>query len=414
MPFDVRGTGGGEEDTTERPDIVVVMVDDLGAIDERVLKRLPEFARCVLEGGLRFDSAYSETPLCCPGRASFLTGQHTRNHGVVVNDARSLDPSYTVATALNDAGYCTIMAGKYLNGADGRADDTSPGWDRVAMLGRWDGNVWSDWWIDGVPQSAGHNDRFVADKARELLSGAPADQPLFAWITPRAPHEAEATGNEWLPDVEPRYSSDDRCDGIEPWSPPSYDFARRPDGFPLDDICRSLLTVDDMVGELRDEAAASGPQPDLGVHVRQRHGLGRRRLRDEERSSGRPPAALLRRSRGPRWLDVGTHLEHRHRADAGRPRRRAHVTRRRQELRGCARRWARRPKLRCSRTTPSAVRPAKAQAAHGGASALATGTWSNGTALTCTTSMPIRGRCTMSSMSISMWPSTWPAGGTGR
>ncbi len=250
-----------EEDTAERPDMIVVMVDDLGAIDERILKRLPEIRSLWLQGGLRFESAYSETPLCCPGRASFLTGQHTRRHGVVVNDARRLDPGYTIATVLNDAGYYTFMVGKYLNGADGLSDHTPPGWDRVAMLGRWDGNVSSEWWIDGFPQSAGHKDRFVADKARELLSYAPTDEPLFAWITPHAPHEAEATGDEWLPDIEPRYSGDPRCDGIDPWKPPSYEFPRQPNGFPLDDICRSLLTVDDMVGQLRDEAERQGRHP---------------------------------------------------------------------------------------------------------------------------------------------------------
>src|SRR4051794_9544507 len=80
-----------------RPDMVVFMVDDLGAIDERILERLPNIKDLFLKGGLRFDSSHSETPLCCPGRASFLTGQHTRTHGVVINRARLLDPTHTVA-----------------------------------------------------------------------------------------------------------------------------------------------------------------------------------------------------------------------------------------------------------------------------------------------------------------------------
>jgi hypothetical protein len=64
-----------------------------------------------------------------------------------------------------------------------------------------------------------------------------------------------------MPDVEPRYAGDSRCAGINPWKPPSYDFPEQPDGFPLDEICRSLLTVDDMVGDLRDEVQAQGRDP---------------------------------------------------------------------------------------------------------------------------------------------------------
>ena len=245
----------------KRPDIIVVMVDDLGAIGERVLERLPNIRKLWLQQGLKFDSAYSETPLCCPGRAAFLTGQHTRRHGVVVNDARLLDPGNTIATALDEAGYFTVMAGKYLNGAALLTDHTPPGWDRVAMLNTWEGNVSSEWWVQDVPQSAGYFDRFAADKALEWMTAAPSDQPLFMWLTPHAPHEADAVLEEWITDIEPRYVDDPRCEGIRPWRPDSYSFPRAPEGFPLDDICRSLLTVDDMVGELQAEAAGQGRDP---------------------------------------------------------------------------------------------------------------------------------------------------------
>ena len=244
-----------------RPDIIVVMVDDLGAIGERVLERLPNIRKLWLQHGLKFESAYSETPLCCPGRATFLTGQHTRRHGVVVNDARLLDPTNTIATALDEAGYFTVLSGKYLNGAAQLTDHTPPGWDRVAMLDTWERNISSEWWVQDLPQSAGYFDRFAADRALEWMTTAPSDQPLFMWLTPHAPHEADAVLDEWIPDMEPRYVGDPRCYGIRPWHPESYSFPRAPEGFPLDDICRSLLTVDDMVGELLAEAGRQGRDP---------------------------------------------------------------------------------------------------------------------------------------------------------
>jgi arylsulfatase A-like enzyme len=244
-----------------RPDIIVVMVDDLGAIDGRILERLPNIRSLFLKNGLGFANAYSETPLCCPGRASFLTGQHTRHHGVVQNDARLLDPNHTIATTLDDAGYFTMMVGKYLNGAAQLADHTPPGWDEVAMLNDWSSYQSSDWWIQDQPATDGYFDRFIADQSAAWLASAPTDQPLFMWITPHAPHKSADSKEEWEPDIEPRYVNDQRCADIKPWDPPSYQFDQFPDGYPLDDICRSLLTVDDMVGQLRDVAAGLGRDP---------------------------------------------------------------------------------------------------------------------------------------------------------
>ena len=107
---DPGGTAGGLA-----PDIIVVMVDDLGYMpDERVLERLPSI-QLWLDGGLRFTGMYDETPLCCPARSNFLTGLHTWHHGITKNNGNRLDVSHTIAVALHEAGYHTLMAGNYLN-----------------------------------------------------------------------------------------------------------------------------------------------------------------------------------------------------------------------------------------------------------------------------------------------------------
>jgi N-acetylglucosamine-6-sulfatase len=253
----------------DKPDIVVVMVDDLGAIDERILSRLPNINEMFLANGLRFDSAYAETPLCCPARASFLTGQHTRKHGVVKNRARLLDPRNTIATTLHDAGYWTMMVGKYLNHTEQVSDKTPDGWDRSAILNTWWGNEWSSWWVQGRPTMAGYKDRKLTWQAMRWLRRAPTNQPVFMYLTPRAPHWGMAKedrptsgrASPWKPDVEKRYERDHRCDNIPAWKPGNYDWDRKPDGFPLEDICRSLLTVDDMVGKVRDEMRRQGRSP---------------------------------------------------------------------------------------------------------------------------------------------------------
>ncbi len=252
------GATGALGATAAKPDIIVIMVDDLGAIDNRVLDRLPNIRQLFLHGGLRFDSAYSETPLCCPGRAAFLTGQHTRNHGVTKNRATLLNPARTLATALHELGYQTGLFGKYLNKSGELPDKTPPGWDRVVMLLSNSANP-TNWAVDGVPLSVGYHDRYTLDQSTDWVRSVGAERPLFAWVNPRAPHFAPGeTNRPWIPAVEQRYRGDPRCSDIPRWNPPAYAYAKQPSGFPLDDICRSLLTVDEMVGSLREAQSRRG------------------------------------------------------------------------------------------------------------------------------------------------------------
>ena len=242
-----------------KPDIIVVMVDDMGAIDQRVLSRLPNIRSIWLQGGLRFDAAFSETPLCCPGRAAFLTGQNTRHHGVTRNIGKLFNPTQSIATALDDAGYWTVMAGKYFNHSNEIPDKTPNGWDRVAMMTGY-GLTTSTFYIQGVKREMGYKDRAIATQALSWLRAAPAASPVFMWITPHSPHKYK-TLKPFQPSVEDKYKGDPRCANIQPWKPPNYAWKVRPDGFPLTRICRALLTTDEMVGALRAEAKAQGRNP---------------------------------------------------------------------------------------------------------------------------------------------------------
>ena len=123
----------------ERPNIVVIMTDDMR---EDELAWMPNVQRLIGDRGVRFVNSFSPYSLCCPARASFLTGQYTHNHEVWSNSSKygfgALDDSSTLATDLSDAGYQTAFLGKYLNGygtspaPDGSSDDSTryvpPGW----------------------------------------------------------------------------------------------------------------------------------------------------------------------------------------------------------------------------------------------------------------------------------------------
>ena len=242
---------------SERPNIVVLMVDDLGAIDERVLERLPAIRRFFLRTGIRFDNAYTETPLCCPARAAFLSGQHVANHGVDRNDARLFDPTNTLATALNEQGYFTAMAGKYFNMTRLLESKRPPGWNKVAIM---DGGYYDNhWWVQGVSsQPGGYSTDILRDHALRYLKKAPAGKPVFLYLTPFAPHGDGLTADGPQPPVaHPRHDGSPLCADIQPWKPPNYE-GTDPKGRSLVAECEALLAVDDLWRTVRKELASQG------------------------------------------------------------------------------------------------------------------------------------------------------------
>lgn len=104
----------------DSPNTLVVVVDDMRADDLRVLPRTRDW---LARHGIRFDAAYAPTPLCCPARATLLTGQYAHNTGVYDNRPGGIAPGgvaafnddRTLATELSRSGIETGYIGKYLN-----------------------------------------------------------------------------------------------------------------------------------------------------------------------------------------------------------------------------------------------------------------------------------------------------------
>ena len=116
---------------TARPNIVVVMTDDQTVESMRVM---PQTVQGIGSAGTTFDNSMVTYALCCPSRATFLTGQYPHNHGVRNNvppegGYPALDHSNTLPVWLQAAGYVTGHVGKYLN-RYGDADplEIPPGW----------------------------------------------------------------------------------------------------------------------------------------------------------------------------------------------------------------------------------------------------------------------------------------------
>jgi arylsulfatase A-like enzyme len=124
-----------------RPNVVVVMTDDMRA-DELLFA--PQVRKLVARRGLTFENSFSPFPLCCPARASFLTGVYAHNHHVYWHEPPygygRFDDSRTIATSLRAAGYQTGFVGKYLNryGVDRSRVSGKPSWRYVPR-------GWTDW-----------------------------------------------------------------------------------------------------------------------------------------------------------------------------------------------------------------------------------------------------------------------------
>ena len=114
-------TGGGS--TGDRPNIVLIMADDMGFSDIGCYGgeiETPNLDR-LAGNGLRFTQFYN-TARCCPTRASLLTGLYSHQAGIGHMVGNKGYPAYqgylndrcvTIAEALKPAGYQTLMTGKW-------------------------------------------------------------------------------------------------------------------------------------------------------------------------------------------------------------------------------------------------------------------------------------------------------------
>jgi N-acetylglucosamine-6-sulfatase len=196
----------------DRPNIVLITTDDQSEED---LRFMPLTRRLLGGAGTTFTDAVAPFPLCCPARATLVTGQLAHNHGVLSNKGRAggyqaLRPinARTLPVALQVAGYRTSFTGKYLNGY-GKGDPTEvpPGWDN------WHGAVGKiyDFYNNSVNENGtvvGHTGTYQADLTQDVTEdaireGAETGQPFFVLQSNLAPHSACVPGPKggcrWAP-----------------------------------------------------------------------------------------------------------------------------------------------------------------------------------------------------------------------
>ena len=188
---------------------------------------MPETRELIGGEGVTFTRSYASYPLSCPSRSTFLTGRLAHNHGITANvfpgfvycgrpgvfpTADSLGPW------LQDAGYFTVIAGRYLNGYPSplglSRTTTDPGWDRwytPVTVGRQSAALFDEYWLNSngqglippVPgllrEDSAYFTDVLADRVISSIEAAPPDRPVFAFLSHRAPHEDDEDPEGPLP-----------------------------------------------------------------------------------------------------------------------------------------------------------------------------------------------------------------------
>ena len=271
-----------------RPNVLVLMTDDQNLESVRVMANVRGL---LAANGTTFSNSFVSYSLCCPSRATFLTGQYAHNHGVLGNQPpiggyNKLDSTNTLPVWLQRAGYHTVHVGKYLNGYD-RTDGVPPGYNE--WYGSIDPTTYRFW-----DYTLNENGQFVtygnrpeeyqsdvyAQKAVDIVRRlSPSDQPFYLKVAFLAPHSGgpRTAGDPPGASAEPAPRHKDAFAAVPLPQPPSLneaDVSDKPAGIrnrPLlnaqqlanvqeryQQRLESLLAVDEAIGRVVDALRVAG------------------------------------------------------------------------------------------------------------------------------------------------------------
>lgn len=198
----------------DKPNVVIILTDDQGYADLGCMGsddlKTPNLDS-LAQGGIRFSSMYSASPVCSPSRAALLTGRYPGNAGVRAilaghRKASGLTPKVpTLATALKKQGYVTGICGKWHLGLKDECRPNANGFDEfsgflagcldyyshIFYYGMADGgsNPTHDLWENGdeVYANGEYLTERITRKSVDFINRH-RDEPFFLYVAYNAPH----------------------------------------------------------------------------------------------------------------------------------------------------------------------------------------------------------------------------------
>ena len=223
--FAITGGALAGGNTSNRPNILMILVDDLGYGDLSSYgakdMRTPNIDR-LMETGMRFDNFYANCPVCSPTRASLLTGRYPDLVGVpgvirthLTNNWGYLSPhAVLLPELLSRAGYHTAMVGKWHLGLESPNTPNERGFDHFhGFLGdmmddyynhRRHGNNYMRLNNKEIDPEGHATDLFSQWAVDYINSRAKKTQPYFVYLAYNAPHTPIQPPADWLQRIKSR------------------------------------------------------------------------------------------------------------------------------------------------------------------------------------------------------------------
>jgi arylsulfatase A-like enzyme len=213
-------------ESADRPNIVLILVDDLGYGDLACFgatdMRTPHLDE-LMSRGMRFDNFYANCTVCSPTRASLMTGRYPDLAGVpgVIRQGKKdswgyLDPNApTLPQLLRSGGYHTGMVGKWHLGFESPNVPNHRGFDFFhGFLGDMMDDYYShlrggENWMrlnDQVIDPEGHATDLFTQWSIDYIQTRAADssKPFFLYLAYNAPHFPIQPPESWYQKVRQR------------------------------------------------------------------------------------------------------------------------------------------------------------------------------------------------------------------